>query len=57
MVRGVVVAAAQELQEGVVEEGVEVAEEVVEVEVLTVQVAAPLATRVLFFGQSTAYQR
>lgn len=48
-------AAAQELQE--VAEGVEVAEEVGEEEVLTVQAEAPLATPVLFFGQSTAYQR
>lgn len=57
MVRGVVVAAAQELQEGVVVEEVEVAEEVGEEEVLTVQVEAPLATPALFFEQSTAYQR
>lgn len=57
MVRGVVVAEAQKLQEVVVAEGVEVAEEVGEEEVLTVQVAAPLAAPVLFFGQSTACQR
>lgn len=59
MVRGVVVAAAQELQEVVVVvgEGVEVAEEEGEEVVLTVQVAAPLATPALFFEQSTACQR
>lgn len=50
-------AAAQELQEGVVVEEVEVAEEVGEEEVLMVQVEAPLATPALFFEQSTAYQR